>query len=249
MAVSKKRTTKKPVAKKKPVKKTTAAKKPKVKIASNGKQAELKKLAKKVVKQLAIDFPDVECALIHDSPFQLLIATILSAQCTDARVNLVTPNLFKKFPTPAHFARAKIASIEKAVRSTGFYRNKAKNIQGCCKRLVEEHDGEIPQTMPALVALPGVGRKTANVVLGTAFGIATGVVVDTHVGRISKRLGLSKAKDAVKIERDLVDLLPKKDWINYSHRMIYHGRQVCASRKPKCEICTMEKYCPKVEVG
>lgn len=207
-----------------------------------------KRQSTRVVKQLKKDFPEVDCALIHQSPFQLLIATILSAQCTDARVNIVTKPLFKKYPTAAHLAKAPIGSIEKLVQSTGFFRNKAKNIKACSQRLMENHDGEVPKSLDSLVELAGVGRKTANVVMGTAFGIATGVVVDTHVGRLSRRLGLTTRTDAVQAERDLVELLPKKEWVEFSHRMIYHGRQVCNARKPKCEGCSMLKFCPQVGV-
>lgn len=208
-----------------------------------------RQVARKAVRRLKADYPEAECALVHRSPFELLIATILSAQCTDQRVNLVTKDLFQQFPTPADFAAAPIRSLEKAIKSTGFFRNKAKSIKGCCQQLVERHAGEVPRDLEELVELPGVGRKTANVVLGTAYGIPTGVVVDTHVGRISRRLGLTAEKDAVKVERDLAELLPKKEWIDFSHRMIHHGRQVCQSRKPKCDACSMEKFCPQIGVS
>ncbi|MEM9658541.1 MAG: endonuclease III [Planctomycetota bacterium] len=201
------------------------------------------------MRRLQVDYSDAECALNHRSPFELLIATILSAQCTDKRVNLVTKDLFSQFPTPAHFAAAPVKSIERAVQSTGFFRNKAKNIKACSAAVVDRHGGEIPRQMEELVALDGVGRKTANVVLGTAFGIAEGVVVDTHVGRISRRLGLTSHTDAVRVERDLMDLLPRKEWIDFSHRMIHHGRQICAARRPRCESCSMQTFCPKVGVG
>lgn len=209
----------------------------------------IKSQARKVVRALERDYPDAECALLHDSPLQLLIATILSAQCTDVRVNLVTPDLFRKYPTAAHFAKVPIGQLEKGVQSTGFFRNKAKNIKGCCKMLVAEHGGEVPADLEALVRLPGVGRKTANVVLGTAFNIATGVVVDTHVGRISRRLGLTQEQNAEKVERDLIEQLPKKQWILYSHRMIHHGRQVCKARKPLCDECNMRRFCPRLGVA
>jgi endonuclease-3 len=163
-------------------------------------------------------------------------------------VNVVTKDLFKRFPTAAAYAKARPSTLENAVRSTGFFRNKAKAISQCCRRLVEAYDGELPQDIDRLVELPGVGRKTANVVLGTAFGIPTGVVVDTHVTRISRRLGMTQQKDAVKIERELMDQLPAKEWIDFSHRMIHHGRRVCAARKPKCEDCSMSKFCPKIGV-
>ncbi len=202
----------------------------------------------KVLQCLKADYPDVKCALKHRSAFHLLIATILSAQSTDKRVNIVTKELFRKYRTPAAFAAAPLSSIEKAVQSTGFFRNKAKNIKACCIGLVENHGGKVPRELDSLVALAGVGRKTANVVLGTAYGLTTGVVVDTHVGRLSRRLGLTQQSDAVKVERDLMQLLPKKEWIDFSHRMIHHGRAVCHARKPKCEACSMNQFCPCVGV-
>ena len=207
-----------------------------------------KKQAAKVVRGLRRDYADAECALVHETPFQLLIATVLSAQCTDERVNIVTKELFAKYPTARDLAAVPLKKIEKLVQSTGFFRNKAKNIKALSGRLAEEFDGEVPRDLDILVNLPGVGRKTANVVLGTAFGIPTGVVVDTHVGRISKRLGLTSSTDAVKIERDLIELLPRKEWIDYSHRMIHHGRRVCKARKPLCEKCGFEKICPRIGV-
>src|SRR5688572_24684940 len=173
-----------------------------------------------IVALLKREYPDVECALVHDSPFQLLIATILSAQCTDERVNIVTKDLFAKWPTPQALAALPTAKLEKAIQSAGFFRMKAKNIQGCCRQLIEKHGGEVPQTLEELVQLPGVGRKTANVVLGTSFGIPSGIVVDTHVTRLTNRLGLTTNQDAVKIENDLIPLLPKKEWIEFSHRLI-----------------------------
>lgn len=208
--------------------------------------AEKKSLAAKVQKALAKDYADVECALVHESPLQLLIATILSAQCTDERVNKVTPELFRRYPTAAHFAAAPLADLEKAIQSTGFFRNKAKNIQGCCRELVERYDGRVPRQMEDLVGLPGVGRKTANVVLGTAFGLATGVVVDTHVTRLSQRMGLTRNTDAEKIEQDLMAVLPQEEWINFSHRMIHHGRRICGARRPQCEECSLLSFCPRV---
>lgn len=201
-----------------------------------------------MVRQLRADYADAECALNFRNPLELLIATILSAQCTDQRVNLVTKDLFKKYRSAADFAKAPLAELEKAVRSTGFFRNKAKNIQGCCKKLVEKFGGKVPERLDDLVELPGVGRKTANVVLGTAFGIASGVVVDTHVGRLSQRLGLTEETDAVKIESELIAQLPKKEWITFSHRMIHHGRKVCAARKPLCSTCNFSKFCPQIGV-
>lgn len=207
-----------------------------------------KKQARRVVRQLARDYSHAVCALNYETPFQLLIATILSAQCTDVRVNIVTANLFKKYPTAEGLARARIGSIEKLVKSAGFYKNKAKNIKACCQKLMEEHGGEVPQDLEALTKLAGVGRKTANVVLGTAFGIPTGVVVDTHVGRLSRRMGITDKTDPVQAERDLIALLPQKEWIDYSHRMIYHGRAVCKARKPACDGCNFEEFCPKIGI-
>ncbi len=208
-----------------------------------------KKQAAKVIKSLQADYADAECALIHDNPFQLLIATILSAQCTDERVNIVTRDLFASHPTPQDLANIPLAELEKLIQSTGFFRNKAKNIQACCRDLIEKHAGEVPQNMEALVQLAGVGRKTANVVLGTAFGIPSGVVVDTHVQRLTHRLGLTDALEPVKIERELMEIVPKKEWINFSHRLIHHGRRVCKARKPDCEACHMLLFCPQVDVN
>ena len=207
-----------------------------------------KQRASKVVRALARDYGDAECALVYDTPVQLLVATILSAQCTDERVNIVTKELFAKYPDAEDLAAIPIKKLEKIIESTGFFRNKAKNIKACCQKLVDEHGGEVPQDLETLVALPGVGRKTANVVLGTAFGLPTGVVVDTHVSRLSQRLGLTDKTDPVKIERDLMELLPKKEWINFSHRMIHHGRQVCTARKAKCDACGMRRFCPQIGV-
>ena len=207
-----------------------------------------KRHAQRVVRQLKKDYSHAVCALNYDTPVQLLVATILSAQCTDERVNIVTAQLFKRYPTAEAMGKAPVRSLEKLVQSAGFYRNKAKNIKACCQALVREHAGEVPQDLDSLVKLAGVGRKTANVVLGTEFGIPTGVVVDTHVGRISRRLGLTEKVDAVQVERDLVALLPQKEWIDYSHRMIYHGRAICKARKPKCDDCTFLKFCPQIGV-
>jgi endonuclease-3 len=207
-----------------------------------------KKRAREVAAQLAREYADAECALVHETPFELLIATILSAQCTDERVNIVTKELFAKYSTPAALAAAPLKQLEKLIQSTGFFRNKAKNIHACCVKLVEEHGGEVPKKLDDLVHLPGVGRKTANVVLGTAFGIASGVVVDTHVTRLSQRLGLTEHEDAVKIERDLMEQLPQDEWINFSHRIIWHGRRICKARRPLCGSCLLEKICPKIGV-
>jgi endonuclease-3 len=209
---------------------------------------EAQRQAAKVVKALARDYADAECALNFSSPVQLLVATILSAQCTDERVNIVTKDLFAQYPTAADLAAAPQSKIEKLIASAGFFRNKAKNIKAACQALVDEYDGEVPRDLDALVALPGVGRKTANVVLGTAYGLPTGVVVDTHVMRLTQRLGLTENTDPIKIERDLIALLPQKEWINFSHRLIHHGRRICNARKPKCGECSMQKFCPKIGV-
>ena len=207
-----------------------------------------KRQATRVTKALAKDYPVAECALRHETPEQLLIATILSAQCTDERVNIVTAELFAEYPTPAAIASLPIARLEKLIQSTGFFRNKAKNIKACCQALVDSHGGKVPQSLEALVALPGVGRKTANVVLGTSFGLPTGVVVDTHVTRLSYRLGLSEKKSAEQIERELMELLPAREWIEFSHRMIHHGRRICNARRPKCSECSMLRFCPQLGV-
>jgi endonuclease-3 len=209
---------------------------------------ESKRRAAKIAKLLALEYPDARCALNFRSPLQLLIATILSAQCTDVRVNMVTPALFKKYPTAARFAAANRGDLERAIQSTGFFRNKAKSIQECCRTLVEERKGEVPKSLEELVKLPGVGRKTANVVLGTAYDIASGVVVDTHVARLSQRMGLTKEKDPIKIERDLMAQLPRKDWIDFAHRLIHHGRRICTARKPRCDECVLNPVCPKIGV-
>ena len=188
-------------------------------------------------------YPEVETQLFHENPFQLLVATILSAQCTDKQVNQVTPLLFDRFKTPADFAAAPLKSIEKLIRPTGFFHNKAKNIKNCAKALINERGGLVPQSLDELVKLPGVGRKTANVVLGAAFGIP-GVVVDTHVGRISNRLGLSQNKNPVKIEFDLMDIIPRREWNDFCLRLIFFGRSTCSARKPKCPLCPLKKLCP-----
>ncbi len=211
--------------------------------------ADAKRRAAQIVKRLRKAYPDVRCALNFNSPLQLLVATILSAQCTDTRVNIVTHELFKKYPDAAAFAAARPAELEKAVQSTGFFRNKAKNIKAACTELVARFKGQVPRELDALVGLPGVGRKTANVVLGTAYGIPSGVVVDTHVTRLSNRLGLTRHTDAVKIEHDLDQVVPKKEWIDFSHRLITHGRQVCLARKPKCDACTLNDICPRIGVA
>lgn len=188
-------------------------------------------------------YPGAQCALHHDNAFELLVATILSAQCTDVRVNQVTPGLFRKYPFPAHFAHANPVELEQDIRSTGFFRNKTKSIIGTSKMLVNAFHGEVPRSMDEMLQLPGVARKTANVVLGTAYGIASGVVVDTHVQRVSGRLDLTKNSDPKKIEQDLMRAIPEDRWILFSHQVIHHGRQICQARKPKCVDCNLEKIC------
>lgn len=216
-------------------------------MAINKKKKPLKKAAD-LIETIALFkryYPDAHCALNHTNPFELLVATVLSAQCTDERVNMVTPNLFKKYPTPQKMAKAPIETLEQLIRSTGFYKSKAKNLKGAALALVEKYQGKIPRDLEALVGLPGVGRKTANVVLGNAFGIASGIVVDTHVTRLSKRLGWVKTDNAVLIERQLCARIPQEDWVMFSHYMISHGRAICKARKPDCAHCFLEETCPK----
>jgi endonuclease III len=198
---------------------------------------------KKIFAGLDRLFPDVQCALTHKSAFQLLVATILSAQCTDERVNKVTPSLFKKYPGPHDFARLDQKVLEQDIKSTGFFRNKAKNIIGAAKKIVEDFKGKVPQSMDEMLTLPGVARKTANVVMGTAFGISTGVVVDTHVFRIAHRLKLSSGKTPENVERDLIELVPKDRWIPFGHQVIWFGRKICQARKPLCMDCPLESLC------
>lgn len=201
---------------------------------------------KKIIASLRKTYPNAQCELDHVKPLELLVATILSAQCTDKRVNIVTKELFKKYRTAADYANADTAEFELDIKSTGFYRNKAKNIQACCRKLLKRHGGKVPQTMGELTLLDGVGRKTANVVLGTAFGINVGVVVDTHVARLSQRLGLTRQKDPEKIEQDLMALVPQKLWTLFAHWLIWHGRRRCDARKPDCENCEIKKFCPQI---
>ncbi len=203
-----------------------------------------KKRTEQIIKLLKQAHPDAHCALNHSNAFELLIATILSAQCTDERVNIVTADLFRKYRKPEDYLKVPATELQQDIRTTGFFRNKTKSIQGACKVLIEEFGGEVPQTMAELLRLPGAARKTANVVLGVAFGIAEGVVVDTHVSRLSQRLRLTKQKEAGKIERDLMELVPRKDWIIFSHLLIFHGRRICKARRPLCEECVVEKLCP-----
>ena len=202
-----------------------------------------------ILSRLKQAYPDAHCALDHQTPYELIVATILSAQCTDARVNMVTPEVFKAWPTPADLAQARQPALEKVILSTGFFRNKAKNLIAMAQALVAEHGGEVPRTMEALHALPGVGRKTANVVLGNAFGINEGVTVDTHVTRLSGLLGLTRHTDAVKIEQDLMALIPRADWALISHLLITHGRAVCIARRPKCGECVLSSLCPSARVA
>lgn len=200
--------------------------------------------AAEIIKRLKKAYPDAHCALDHTTPFELLIATILSAQCTDTRVNIVTADLFRKYRGPADFLNTPQSALEKDIHSTGFFRNKSKNIQAACKRIIEEFQGNVPQTMDELLTLGGVARKTANVVMGNAFGIASGVVVDTHVMRLSQRLGLTENKTPEKIEIDLQKIVPKKDWVMLPHWLIAHGRKICVARKPKCSDCVLADICP-----
>ncbi len=196
-----------------------------------------------ILKGLDEAYPNAECALDHRTPWELLVATILSAQCTDARVNMVTPELFRRFPTPAAIAKASQPEIESLIRSTGFFRNKAKSILGAAKKITEEFGGKVPQTLAELTTVPGAARKTANVVLGVSFGKAEGIVVDTHVFRIARRLGLAKGDTPQKVEQELMKVLPREHWIRFSHQLIHHGRQVCDARKPKCDKCKLETLC------
>ncbi len=210
--------------------------------------ADEKRYAAKVVRRLRREYPDATCSLDFKTPLELLVATVLSAQCTDVRVNQVVKPLFRKYRSAADYAAAALPALEKDIQSTGFFRNKAKNIKACCRVLVDSYGGQVPDDLQRLVQLPGIGRKTANVILGTGFSKAAGVAVDTHVGRLSRRLGLSAEKDPGKVEKDLIAVLPKKEWIVFSHRMIQHGRRYCLARKPKCEECPLESICPRIGV-
>lgn len=201
-----------------------------------------------ITRRLKTEYPDADCALRHENPFELLVATILSAQCTDERVNIVTETLFSKYRSPHDYLLVELDEIETDIRPTGFYRNKAKSIRAASEKIVNEFGGDVPQTMDELLTLNGVARKTANVVLGNAFGIASGVVVDTHVARVSQRLGLTEHVLPEKIEKDLNELVPQADWILFPHLLIFHGRKICQARKPKCEICILNDICPKIGV-
>lgn len=203
---------------------------------------------KQIIAGLKKTYPDAHCELNFSNPLELLIATILSAQCTDKRVNMVTPGLFKKYPSAAAYAGAPVADLENAIKSTGFFRNKTKSIQTCCRAITEQHGGEVPQTMEQLIELGGVGRKTANVVLGNAFQIESGIVVDTHVARLSLRMGLTRENDAAKIERDLMAIVPRGQWTLFSHWLIWHGRRRCFARKPDCRACEILALCPRIGV-
>jgi len=206
--------------------------------------SDLKKRAAEIIRRLRKEYPDAHCALVHSTPFELLIATILSAQCTDARVNIVTAELFRKYRTPEDYLKVDQSELERDIHSTGFFRNKAKNIRSACRRLIDVYGGELPRTMDELLTLGGVARKTANVVLGNAFGIASGIVVDTHVSRLSQRLGLTQQTAPEKIERDLSLLVPKRHWVMFPHWMIFHGRRVCLARNPRCNDCVLATICP-----
>lgn len=214
----------------------------------NAKIPALKKRVPLLLAELDRLYPDPKCALNHENPLQLLVATILSAQCTDARVNLVTPALFARYKSATDYADADPEELEIYVKSTGFYRNKAKSIRACCRLLVEKYKGTVPGTLEELAALPGVGRKTANVLLGNAFGVP-GITVDTHVGRLSRRLGLTDRTDPVKVEFALMKLIPQSEWTRFSHQLILHGRQVCHALKPRCPECTLAKLCPRIGVA
>ena len=210
--------------------------------------ADKKMRVREVIKRLRKAYPDAHCALNHSNAFELLIATTLSAQCTDARVNIVTADLFRKYRGPADFVNVTQRELEKDIHSTGFFRNKAKNIQAACSRIIAEFGGEVPKTMDELLTLGGVARKTANVVMGNAYGIAAGVVVDTHVSRISQLLGLTQNKTPEKIERDLAEIVPQKDWVMFPHWMIFHGRKICVARRPKCAECVLADICPSAKI-
>lgn len=207
-------------------------------------EQDLKERVRQVIRLLKRAYPDAKCSLNHSNAFELLIATILSAQCTDERVNIVTADLFRKYRKPEDYLKVAPAELQEDIRSTGFFRNKARSIQGAAKVLSEEYSGRVPETMDELLELPGVARKTANVVLGNAFGVKAGVVVDTHVSRLSRRLGFTKEKQAEKIELDLIQIVPKRDWVIFPHLLIYHGRRICKARNPLCADCLIEKHCP-----
>jgi endonuclease-3 len=228
----------------KPTRKPAAKKQPKAPPKSPATQGPLApdRIAA-ILKALDEAYPAAECALTHRSPWELLVATILSAQCTDVRVNLVTPELFRRFPTPAAMAQATLPELEDLIRTTGFFHNKAKSIQGAARKITEEFGGQVPETLAELITLPGVARKTASVVLGVCFNKAEGVVVDTHVFRIARRLGLAQGETPQEVEQELMQILPKGRWIDFSHQIIHHGREICEARKPQCDRCNLEPLC------
>ncbi|HTV07139.1 MAG TPA: endonuclease III [Acidobacteriaceae bacterium] len=251
-AVAHKTAAKKPQARKAPAKDTSTPRpvpgksagkrfKAKKSVSSNGNLAPARIRA--ILDRLQAAYPNAECALHHRNAWELLVATILSAQCTDARVNMVTPELFRKFPTPQAMAQASLPALEAEIKSTGFYRNKAKSISGAAKKLLADFGGKVPNTMAELLTVPGAARKTANVVLGVAYKIAEGIVVDTHVLRLSNRLGLTQSNDPKKVEQELMQIIPRDHWIQFAHELIHHGRQVCIARKPRCADCTLESLC------
>ena len=219
----------------------TTTKKKSLKTTPSGPLAPARVAA--ILKALDEAYPEAVCALNHRTPWELLVATILSAQCTDVRVNMVTPELFRRFPTPEAMAAASLDEIEEIIRTTGFYRNKAKSIQGAARKIIADFGGRVPQTLAELITIPGAARKTANVVLGVCFGKAEGIVVDTHVFRIARRLELAKGNTPEKVEQELMQVLPQDRWISFSHQIIHHGRQVCEARKPKCDHCNLEQLC------
>jgi endonuclease-3 len=222
--------------------KKSVSRKPAAKSRQSGGDLAPERIAA-ILKALDEAYPDAVCALNHRTPWELLVATILSAQCTDVRVNMVTPELFRRFPTPAAMAKASLPELEELIRTTGFFRNKAKSIQGAAKKITEQFGGKVPDTLAELITVPGAARKTANVVLGVSYAKAEGIVVDTHVFRISRRLDLTTSDTVEKVEQDLMKVLPKDHWIRFSHQVIHHGRQVCIARKPKCEQCNLETLC------
>jgi len=236
-----KKTTRKQAAVKKSARKSPRSKK--AAAAAGPAKGATPQRVRAILEKLEEAYPAATCELHHDNPFQLLISTILSAQCTDERVNQVTATLFPKYPAPESFAYANPRDLEKEIRPTGFFRNKTKSVMGASKKIVEEFGGQVPRSMEQLLSLPGVARKTANVVLGTAFGVASGVVVDTHVQRLSGRLDLSRQEDPKKIEQDLMQVIPQDHWILFSHQLIWHGRRVCQARKPRCAECNLERIC------
>lgn len=213
------------------------------------KETKASRHAAEIVRRLRLEYADAECELVWETPLQLLVATILSAQCTDVRVNIVTQTLFQKYRCPEDYLKVPEEELQEDIRTTGFFRNKAKSIRGACHEIMERFGGEVPQTMEEILTLPGVARKTGNVVLGTAYGIASGIVVDTHIQRLTYRLGLTRETDPVKIERDLMKLIPQDDWIFTGHAIVWHGRRVCYARKPNCLGCVLQDICPKRGVG